>query len=398
MRNWGRATRCRAACFVLLLGIAGDVVGGSSDSDTDDYTETTGLQGALGVAMQCVFTVGNQTSCMLEVEALISQLAVLVSSPSQFESQFPHTDSDLITQMCAPGSCFPTLNTNAVDTYAGLLAAQGSDDTCGPTSQLGEAAGTMVGLLGLVTDFLCLASADGVPCFTAIVEAIQDAGMTGILTGHATVDTSNQMAELMALSKGCTAFATAGCCAQSFFDTITAYQQLTCVNSTKETELLMLLPKTCGAMPGVGTGPLESACPGYSAQDHVQYAPANCPPRSSAGEYWEEIIGTCGASPNVSTSGCPTDMCKFGCLAVASLLEAEGPILESNTILSVGSEVAVSGFGLGTLFTGGVCSMLVLILATGLFAKLGRNTKHKTSIIHSAIPNYGAVDEQGPRI
>ena len=67
--------------------------------------------------------------------------------------------------------------------------------------QLGEAAGTMVGLLGLVTDFLCLASADGVPCFTAIVEAVQDAGMTGILTGHATVDTSNQMAELMALSK-----------------------------------------------------------------------------------------------------------------------------------------------------------------------------------------------------
>ena len=42
------------------------------------------------MAMQCVFTVGNQTSCMLEVEALISQLAVLVSSPSQFEVKPPH--------------------------------------------------------------------------------------------------------------------------------------------------------------------------------------------------------------------------------------------------------------------------------------------------------------------
>ena len=59
----------------------------------------------------------------------------------------------------------------------------------------------MVGLLGLVTDFLCLVSAEGLPCITAVVEAIQDAGMNGILTGHATVDSSSQMAELMALSK-----------------------------------------------------------------------------------------------------------------------------------------------------------------------------------------------------
>ena len=66
-------------------------------------------------------------------------------------------------------------------------------------------------------------------------------------------------------AQGCTAFANAGCCAQSFFDTITAYQQLTCLNSTKETELLMMLPKTCGTVPGIGNGPLEPSCPGKGA-------------------------------------------------------------------------------------------------------------------------------------
>lgn len=287
-------------------------------------------------SMVCVFGDGGTDSCQEDTEKMIMEMAQLVANPTKYTASFPNADSDLLSRMCSPTldiplgnnsigvpPCIPALHT-AVSTFYASLLLQTDEDTCNTTSEIGEVAGASVGIIGLLSEFLCMENAHGVPCTTAVAEAIQASGMSGSFTGH--LDVSNGMPNV---TQGCSAFAEAGCCAQAFFDLVPIYQRLTCMGSSMETQLLMMLPGECDLL----KAPLPTSCPGLSdPMEFLEFAPKYCP--GSAANLWQGVAKQCNPS-YFPTESCPTNMCQFGCLAGNSMLDVEGPIMDKNTILSV---------------------------------------------------------------
>mmetsp|Transcript_454 Transcript_454/g.925 ORF Transcript_454/g.925 Transcript_454/m.925 type:complete len:421 (-) Transcript_454:389-1651(-) len=340
------------------------------DSDTNNKSNNSSSS-FVTTALRCAFGDDGGSDCAPASKDMLEEMMMLLADPLEYKRR---AAPQLMSDMCSrsvnitatlQGPCIPQMHAAASTHFASVSASTLPDDPCNSTSEVYAAASASVAVVGLLADFLCLTNDDTQFCFEAVADAISASGLKGVLSGHLDLTQPHPN-----ISQACTAFAAAGCCSAAFFQVVTAYEALTCQQGPVSMPLMLMLPGECAIQEEAVT--LPAACPGIDASKYMSWAPTSCPGTS----LWKSVQSQC---PAEDSGACPTTMCEFGCLAVNSMLDVEGPLMQRNTILSAHSNVASANadsrvkeffWALGNFFGlfGSVSLfMLSTIIAAGIF-------------------------------
>jgi len=217
-----------------------------------------------------------------------------------------------------PGGCLRRLQKEMIWVYQELYQEQAQNSSvCGVETPMGQAAGTAVGMVGIITDFACLTNEIGLECPIAIIEAIHDSGMDEMLQG-------DENFRIRDITTVCWAFYNAGCCSNSFINLIEKMYSLDCMKiSSGLTNALTTVPQSCmlpTTVGGIGNA-LPNMCDGTYTRDYTPYFPTDCPNNTKS--LWIEIETECkDLVEDVDVkdpADCPDNLCTFGCYAMGTL-------------------------------------------------------------------------------